>query len=93
MLDILQKKIITVVMTDTRFLEGETLEESFKRKELAYGDGLKIFFANQADTTNECDYGPVLEVGVVVPPGGDTPFLSMRLGDWVIRDDEMHVVG
>jgi hypothetical protein len=92
MLDIMHKKIIAIVTTDAQFLPGETLEESFARTDLAYGDGLKIYFANQTDTTNEGDRGPVLEIGVVVPLG-ENPLISMRLGDWEIRDDEMHVVG
>ncbi len=66
-LDILHKRIISVTVSDARFLPGETLDEIFARTESDYGDGLKIYFANEAGTTNEGDRGRMLMIEVVAP--------------------------
>lgn len=93
MIDVLRRKVIAVTVEDTRFLPGESIQQIFDRNDLDYGDGLKLFFANESDTTEEGHCGSVLEVHIVVPPGSQTPCMSMRIGDWQIVDGKMVVMG
>ncbi len=88
MIDYIDKRIIAASMSDAR-LQGGALQ--LDRTTLDYGGGLKLYLANEGDTTEEGDRGYVLDINIVVPMDGE-PCLSIHLGDWIIRDDQMIVV-